>query len=283
MTEPLSFESNGMTHVGMVRELNEDSFIENTPAGVWAVADGMGGHEAGEVASAAVANALSFLMPTGSYAAALQQTQQKILDANSQLVAQSVNYPPNRVPGTTVAALVLYGRQGAVVWAGDSRIYRIRGGGIEQVTRDHSHVQELIDQNLIRAEEAEHHPMANVITRAIGIEDPVALETLEFEVMPGDTFLLCSDGLSRLVENHEMAGTLAGIASGGDKAQANEVLINMALQRGASDNVTVICVSCEGDVDSAITESTVVMTQEDLDGPTNPNFRLDWSDGDKPD
>lgn len=273
MTQSLTFESSGISHVGMVRELNEDSFIENTPAGVWAVADGMGGHEAGEVASAAVAGALATMSPCANFEEALMRTQQLILGANRELVAQSVNYPANRVPGSTVAALVMHGDLGAVVWAGDSRIYRVRTGAIEQVTRDHSHVQELVDQGLIDESEAESHPMANVITRAIGIEDPVELDVLRFEVLPGDQFLLCSDGLSRLVEGPEIADSLQQT----DKAAATQELIDMALQRGASDNVTVVCVQAVGDA-LPDTEATIVMTQEDLDGPTNPNFKLDWSD-----
>lgn len=250
------------THVGMVRELNEDSFVENPEAGTWAVADGMGGHEAGEVASGAVVESLSQLGPASSFEECVENLQRSITEVNRKLVEQSVNYPRERVPGTTVAALAIRGRQGAVVWAGDSRVYRKRDGALEQLTRDHSHVQDLVDRQLIRADEAESHPMANVITRAVGIEDPVQLDTRLFEVREGDQFVLCSDGLSRLVGSPEMAEMLENP----DRDEVVQSLLHTALVRGAPDNVTLIYVHCRGDeaADAAATEegdseATVVM------------------------
>lgn len=253
------FQSNALTHVGMVRKLNEDAFAERTDIGVWAVADGMGGHAAGEVASKAVTDAIKAL-PAGS---SFEETHQAVRDClqatNQQLLSHSDEYADQRTPGSTVVVLVIDGTQGAVVWCGDSRIYRFADHQLMQLTRDHSHVQELVDQGLIRAEDAESHAMANVITRAIGIVDPVEVDSRLVEVQPTDQFLLCSDGLSRMVSDVEIASMMANK----DKTEITNSLLHTALVRGASDNVTLICVqSAESnpvdEVDEDEDESTVV-------------------------
>lgn len=237
----MKIQARSATHVGRVRELNEDSFVDNSPAGVWAVADGMGGHEAGEVASKLVADSLAEMQAADSFEETLQVAQWRLEDANRRLVEQSVKYPRDRTPGTTVVALLIRGDQGAVIWAGDSRIYRKRDGEVQQLTRDHSHVQDLVDRHLIQPEEAEHHPMSNVITRAVGIEDPMEFDTRAIEVRGGDQFVLCSDGLSRLVSPDEISATLQN----SDDEEIVRTLIQTALERGAPDNVTLIHVRCE--------------------------------------
>lgn len=230
--------SSAATHVGMVREINEDSFIDKNEVGLWAVADGMGGHEAGEVASQAVVRALADIENASNFEESLEEVRRQLEAVNYQLVDSSKNFPPNRVPGTTVAALLIHDKQGATLWAGDSRIYRKRNGVIKLLTKDHSHVQSLLDRDLISPEDAEKHPMANVITRAIGIEDPVRIDIRTFKVLRGDQFLLCSDGLSRLVQSFEMADLLKNQ----DKDEIVQSLLRAALDRGAPDNVTLIYV-----------------------------------------
>ena len=249
------FQSNALTHVGMVRKLNEDAYAERSDIGVWVVADGMGGHAAGEVASKAVTDAIKALPICSSF----EETHQAVWDClqttNRELLSHSDEYADQRTPGSTVVVLVINGNQGAVVWCGDSRIYRFANQELIQLTRDHSHVQELVDQGLIRAEDAESHAMANVITRAIGIVDPVEIDSRFMEVHPDDQFLLCSDGLSRMVSDTEIASMMANK----DKAEITNSLLHTALVRGASDNVTIICVqkdsAIEFDMDD---ESTLV-------------------------
>lgn len=228
------------TNVGMVRQLNEDSLFSNDAAGLWAVADGMGGHEAGDVASQQVVSSLGEVPPLPDLAALVGATRNAIQQANSHLIQESDKYESGRRPGSTVVALVINGDNAAIIWAGDSRIYRLREGQVQQVSRDHSHVQELLDQQLITPEEAEHHPMANVITRAVGIEEPVELDVLHFNAVPGDRFLLCSDGLSRLVTEEEILEGLNSIPI----EESVSGFIQTALNRGASDNVTVVIVEC---------------------------------------
>jgi len=250
------FQSNALTHVGMVRKLNEDAFAERTDIGVWVVADGMGGHAAGEVASKAVTDAIKSLAPCGSFEEMHQAVRDCLKATNQQLLSHSDEYADQRTPGSTVVVLVINGTQGAVVWCGDSRIYRYADQELLQLTRDHSHVQELVDQGLIRAEDAESHAMSNVITRAIGIVDPVEVDSRLMEVHSGDQFLLCSDGLSRMVSDTEIASMMANK----NKAEITQSLLHTALVRGASDNVTIICVqnSEDSDIDEDGDETTVV-------------------------
>ncbi|MDH4021394.1 MAG: protein phosphatase 2C domain-containing protein [Xanthomonadales bacterium] len=259
----MTFKSSATTHVGMVRKVNQDSYAERTDIGVWAVADGMGGHEAGEIASATVTDFIKKLEPNDNIEEMLAAVQQSIMDANNQLTEQAASYDSQRVPGSTVVALIINGDRGALVWAGDSRIYRRRDQVVTQLTRDHSHVQDLVEQGVILESEAESHPMANVITRAVGISEPLELDSAWIEVRSDDQFLLCSDGLSRLVSNEEMESMMANM----DSEEVSQSLLHTALVRGARDNVTLICVkNCdETDKLNEQDDSTVIHNAASLD------------------
>jgi len=227
----------------MVRKVNEDSYISRDDIGLWSVADGMGGHQAGDVASQMVTNCLDSVPFSPNIGELLQATRTALHSANSNLIGMVGQFESGRVPGSTVVVLLIHGNEAAVVWAGDSRIYRLRHGQAEQITRDHSHVQELVDQHLISPEEAESHPMANVITRAIGIEEPVELDVLHLDFMEGDQFLLCSDGLSRLLSMAEIQNLMQTISL----EESVKTMVHTALVRGAPDNVTVISVQSDDD------------------------------------
>lgn len=249
----MTFKSSAATHVGMVRKLNEDSYAERTNIGVWMVADGMGGHEAGEVASGTVADFIKNLSAEEDFIDMLEAVEQCIKAANHHLLEQAAAYNSQRLPGSTVVALLIRDEQGAVVWAGDSRIYRRRDQNVMQLTRDHSHVQDLVEQGVIHADEAESHPMANVITRAVGISEPLELETRLIDIKSGDQFLLCSDGLSRLVSNQEIESMMAV----NNIEEVTQSLLNTALVRGAPDNVTLICVkNCPDEDDTPETNQS---------------------------
>ena len=235
----MRFNSNAVTHIGLVRELNEDAYAERSDIGVWVVADGMGGHAAGEVASKAVTDSILSLSRQDNFDEMLEAVKHCLKETNRQLRKQADALALIRAPGSTVVVLIINGFQGAVVWAGDSRVYRCRDRKLTQLTRDHSHVQSLVDQGLIKAEEAESHPLVNIITRAIGILEPVDLDTRPFDVKPGDQFLLCSDGLCRMVSNQEIESALINMSS----EDAVQSLLQSALDKGATDNVTLIHVS----------------------------------------
>ena len=259
----MTFKSSATTHVGMVRKVNQDSYAERTDIGVWAVADGMGGHEAGEIASATVTDFIKTLTPNENIEEMLSAVEQSIMDANFKLTEDAAAYDSQRVPGSTVVVLIINGDKGALVWAGDSRIYRRRDNQVTLLTRDHSHVQDLVEQGVILESEAESHPMANVITRAVGISDPLELDSMWIDVRPDDQFLLCSDGLSRLVSNDELESMMANKNS----EEVTQSLLHTALVRGARDNVTLICVkNCVGDNEvAADNESTVIHNAASLD------------------
>jgi len=232
-----SFESGAATHVGKVRQQNEDNYIVAAQSGIWAVADGMGGHEAGDVASHTVVEELGLIAPASSASELLAACEAHMVNANSRL-KRLADVRGFAVIGTTVAMLLIYEGVFACVWSGDSRIYRVRGSQIAQLSVDHTEVQELVDEGTLSAEEARTWPGRNVITRAIGTYDSPELEIINGSLEPGDVFIICSDGLTNHVENHEILAA----ASGNPPQRACDLLVEMTLDRGATDNVTVVMV-----------------------------------------
>ena len=210
-----------------------------TDHGMWAVADGMGGHEAGDVASQKVAEALASL-PDGENLDDLTDTAVSALDdVNGELIRLARSDHRPRTIGSTVVGLAIRDGQYRCFWAGDSRSYRIRGNAIERLTRDHSLVQGLIDAGMLSREEAKDHPDANVITRAVGASENLDVEIAAGDAQPGDQFLLASDGLTRLVEDDELASIISSWPAG----EAADTLIDAVLARGAPDNVSLVIIS----------------------------------------
>ncbi|WP_376087162.1 PP2C family protein-serine/threonine phosphatase [Roseomonas sp. CCTCC AB2023176] len=231
-------QATAATHPGVVRARNEDALLSRDELGLWAVADGAGGHGSGEVASGAVIEALSDVPAGLSAAEVLAQVRLRIGAVHGTLQARSAAEGRPRPMATTVALLVLRGGHYAALWAGDSRVYLLRGGRLLRVTRDHSLVQEMVEAGEITAEEAEAHPQANVITRAVGVEGVLDLEKATGRAAAGDRFLLCSDGLFKALPETAVEAMLR------DGAPA-ETLIAAALAAQARDNVTAIVVSLE--------------------------------------
>jgi serine/threonine protein phosphatase PrpC len=231
------FESGAASHVGKVRQQNEDSYLVSTTAGVWAVADGMGGHSAGDLASHTVVEELERIAPPSSAAELLANCEARIVSANSRL-KKLADARRGNIVGTTVAVLLAYEEFFACVWAGDSRIYRIRGFEIEQLSVDHTEVQELVADGKLTAEEARAWPRRNVITRAIGAYDNPELEMTDGILESGDIFLICSDGLTNHVADRE----ILALATSNPPQQACNLLVDLTLDRGATDNVTAVMV-----------------------------------------
>lgn len=231
-----------LTDPGRVREVNEDAATARLlpQAGLWAVADGMGGHSAGDVASRMVVDALDAVRWHARPEEFLADVLNQLQEANRSILDFAEGGPEPRTMGSTVAVLLCMRRNAVVVWAGDSRVYRLRGGRLERLTRDHSEVEEMVEQGLILREDAEAHPSANVITRAVGVSNPLDLELHDCELRDGDRYLLCSDGLYKELSESEMAERLA--AGGCDEACRS--LVDGALARGGRDNVTVIVAEC---------------------------------------
>ncbi len=239
---PLRFRSSAMTHPGAKRKHNEDSYVDRPDLGLWAVADGAGGHEAGEVASHMIATALDAI-PAGLPASEMLARVRLAVDETHQaLRTEAERRGPGILVASTVVVMLARGEHFACLWAGDSRAYLLRGGELRQITRDHSLVQELIEAGAIEPHEAENHPRANVITRAVGAElDDFVLDKVSDRLQPGDRFLLCSDGLCKTLSADELAALLG--ASNGVSPQA---MIDAALARSVSDNVTAVTVEYVG-------------------------------------
>jgi serine/threonine protein phosphatase PrpC len=242
MSGDFMFRTASASHVGKVRTLNEDSVLARPEIGLWVVADGMGGHGGGDVASRSVVAALATLPPPPSAAALLSEFEARIMGVNAELRALGRSRGASIV-GTTLVAVLVHGAHFACVWCGDSRLYLLRDGAFAQISRDHSEVQDLIDRGALDRQEARVWPRRNVVTRALGAADQADLEIVDGPAFAGDRFLLCSDGLTAHVEDDELAASLAA----GDPQKTCDDLLALTLLRGASDNVSLIVVACDAD------------------------------------
>lgn len=230
----------GKTDVGLVRPNNEDIFMLNADANYCLVADGMGGAAAGETASQIFAQTTEKV-----FSDSIPQSEQDVLEcvqstfryANDQILAHVAEHPEHQGMGCTAELLAITGTGFVVGHMGDSRTYRFRNGVLKQLTKDHSLVQDQIDQGLITEEQARTHSMRNVILRAVGVRPSPALDTLRGPVYSGDLFLLCSDGLTDLVEDASISEVLCLDAELSLKA---EHLIDLAKTAGGKDNITVV-------------------------------------------
>jgi serine/threonine protein phosphatase PrpC len=232
----MRFDCASRTHVGLKRKINEDSIFADPDRGLWVVADGMGGHEAGEVASGMVINALRALPLLGDLDELASCAAEALKQVNRDLIGLARSGGSNRTIGTTVVGLAIAGGSFRCFWLGDSRAYRLRDGEITRISHDHSLVQSLVDAGMIKPEEAESHENANLITRAVGVADNVEVDIVSGDALSGDQFLLASDGLTRVVRDEELAAAL-GRAS---PAEAADNLLATVLERGAPDNVSLI-------------------------------------------
>jgi protein phosphatase/serine/threonine-protein phosphatase Stp1 len=232
------YKSCAATHVGMVRSRNEDNFVNRPDLGLWAVADGAGGHDAGDVAAKIVTDALSDVPPGLGASELLAEARLRLAEAHDSIRAEAARRGAHAILATTVVALLAHNDHYACLWAGDSRAYLLRDGKLSQVSHDHSLVQELVDAGVLRPEDAAGHPRANVITRAVGAESAtIGLDKKTDRLRPGDRFLLCSDGVSKILPEDDIARLLET-----ETGSPAESLVAAALDRCADDNVTAVTV-----------------------------------------
>jgi serine/threonine-protein phosphatase Stp1 len=224
------------THVGCRRRLNEDAVLASPERRLWAVADGMGGHEAGEVASAMVVEALA-TCPEG-----VEAVIGALTEVNARLIEMGRTGGDKRTIGSTVVGLTANSSRFTCFWAGDSRAYRLRDGALTRLTRDHSLVQELVDGGMMGEDDAETHPNSNIITRAVGVSEDLQVDTVGGDISIGDLFLLASDGLTRLVSDDELSSELRN----GDIESMADSLLRLVLDREAPDNVSLILLRATG-------------------------------------
>ena len=203
---------------------------------MWVVADGMGGHAAGDVASQLIVNSLAGITSCDSLSTLVEIVEQTIVNAHNQLFEQSS--AQNQTCGSTVVALLAHGRHCVFLWAGDSRLYRLRNNELRQLTTDHSQVELYIEKGLLTREHAADHPAGNMVTRAVGATENLYLDMDIAELAADDRFLLCSDGLDRHVKPEE----IEQIMGSGEPDVVAQQLVALTLARGAEDNVTVCVV-----------------------------------------
>lgn len=229
-------ESWSRTHEGRVRSHNEDSYVARDDEGLWAVADGMGGHEGGEWASGRIVRELGRLQTDKGFEASCEAAKQAILAANRQILAEGKKR--GKRMGSTLVMLIVEGPRYAILWAGDSRAYLMRGGKLVQLSRDHTQVQEMVARGLMTAQQALGHPMGHILSRAVGVQKDIEIDRADGEVQSGDIFLLCSDGLHGVVDDEEISAHFAREAP----ERALDQLVELTLANGAPDNVTGIAV-----------------------------------------
>ncbi|WP_290522853.1 PP2C family serine/threonine-protein phosphatase [Alcanivorax sp.] len=229
----------GRTHKGR-RPANEDAFVCRDGEGLWAVIDGMGGHEAGDLAASMVCESLETLSLGGGIAHRLVAVETALQTANHAIRHHAAINMRSKPMGATVAVLLVYRGEAAVVWAGDSRLYRYDGDGVAMLTRDHTPVQALVDAGELDEKQAMQHPRANVIYQAVGIGERLQLDQIRFEPDHEHRFLLTSDGIHSVLAVDELTSLMRhGVTASG--------VLKAALDRGSRDNVTAVVIAADAE------------------------------------
>jgi serine/threonine protein phosphatase PrpC len=234
--ERFQWFSYAATTVGKHRKINEDAYLEIPEIGLWAVADGMGGHSCGDVASKTVIEALGTLSSPGNIESYTACTMECLRTVNANLLEMASDTDKGGIIGSTVVVMIAVGMRCAAVWAGDSRLYQYRNGALTQLTNDHSLMTELSQQGILVEDTPDAEKAANIVTRAVGADPDLSFDVVPFEAEAGDLYVLCSDGLVKEVNDREIEQILQQQECR-DSAQH---LVELALQRGARDNVTIV-------------------------------------------
>lgn len=237
----LNWNSYAISNTGRVRKHNEDSMLHRPEIGLWTVADGMGGHAKGDVASQMTVESLKSITEGPNLASFIDEIEDRIVAVNKRLIEIARESVKKITIGSTVVIFLTYDKYCVYIWAGDSRLYRLRNKKLQQITTDHSQVEQYVEQGLISREDALKHPHGNMITRAVGATEDLYLDMDMQEMMRGDRYLLCSDGLTKHMTDAEIEAYLGQETT----EECCTRLINTTLERGAIDNVTSIVIDIE--------------------------------------
>lgn len=229
------------TDVGRRRRVNEDACLDMDDIGLWVVADGMGGHFRGDLASRMIVDAFKDLARPQTIDEFAALARERLRQANASICREVQDAHTGQIMGSTVVIFLVYNQEWLCLWAGDSRAYLLRDGQLMQITHDHSVAQEMVDSGKLGKAEAVNHPAAHKITRAIGTRSNLQIDEYRSFLRDGDTVLLCSDGLNREVEDQELAEILDNY----DCEEASREMVDLTLERGARDNVTVAVIKFE--------------------------------------
>jgi serine/threonine protein phosphatase PrpC len=237
---PVRFQisSHGVSDTGHVRTKNEDSILVHEDENVWIIADGMGGHHAGDFASQTITNNLSLFKQHASLDDSILLLEENILNSNAIIRKKSSKLGRNATIGSTVVCVYVWRNLLFALWAGDSRLYRYRDAKLERLTEDHSYVEELVRMGKIEARDAEEHPAANVVLKAVGIDDHLSIDFEYYELQEGDIYIICSDGLYKDLEESKIGPI---IESHPEKMnELAEALLEASLAAGGTDNTSII-------------------------------------------
>ncbi len=236
----------GMTHTGLVRDRNEDSFTCVPEQNLWIVADGMGGHEAGDFASQTIVEQAEKFAQQNTLADSILLLEENLLHSNSIIQEKSKKIGKKFIIGSTVTCLYVWGNMAFVLWAGDSRVYLFRNQSLQRLTEDHSFVEELVRMGKLEQHQAEAHPASNVVLNAIGIDADLVIDMEYYEIEDGDLFIVCSDGLYKDLSEDYINQILV---QNQDKnlEDLNQLLIDASLAAGGNDNTTVVLVKAQSE------------------------------------
>ena len=230
--------SNGVTHTGHVRTRNEDSILLLPEESLWTVADGMGGHQAGDFASQTITQNLGLFKQQQSLDDSILLLEENVINSNTIIRRKSEKLGRGATIGSTVVCLHIWRNFAFTFWAGDSRLYRFRNSTFERITEDHSYVEELVKMGKIEAKDAESHPAANVVLKAVGIDDTLRMDFDYFELLDEDILIVCSDGLYKDLEEEKIKAVIE--ANTGDMGSLAETLLISSLDAGGTDNTSII-------------------------------------------
>ncbi|MEJ2456117.1 MAG: protein phosphatase 2C domain-containing protein [Candidatus Thiodiazotropha sp.] len=229
------------SNVGRIRQINEDAVLDMANIGLWLVADGMGGHSRGDLASKIIIESFEGLKSPASLSEFAMEVRTRLKSAHRAVKGESSRAGGRQIMGSTVVALLVFKGRWLCMWVGDSRAYLLRDHRLIQITKDHSIAQELVDLGKLGKNEMDTHPYANHITRAIGANPELVLDERSSKLHDGDVFLLCSDGLTKELSETEISNVIQSY----DTDLATQELIDLSLEHGGRDNVTVALVSFE--------------------------------------
>lgn len=231
------FRHNAITHVGNVRAVNEDSILALEDQKIWVVADGMGGHSAGDFASQTVTEAVAMIPLDLDPKDKMQALREAVMNAHATILSEIEERGASTI-GAAVVALTMSGDHFVCFWAGDCRLYRLREGHIELLSSDHSVVAELVHAGQLTWDEAENHPQSNAITRAVGVGEELEIDKIRGTLQAGDRFLMCSDGLNK----YAGFDVLQRVLMGNPLMNVCDKLLNIALDGGGADNISIIVI-----------------------------------------
>ncbi len=232
--------SSGVTHTGYVRNRNEDSILLLEDENLWLVADGMGGHHAGDFASQTITRNMSLFKQQSSLENSILLLEENIINSNAIIREKSSKMGRNTTIGSTVVCAYVWQKYLFAFWAGDSRLYRFRNNVLERLTDDHSYVEELVRMGKIDATDAENHPAANVVLKAVGIDDNLCMEFDYFELSDSDIFVICSDGLYKDLDNNDIISIIEDNKD--DMTFLTQSLLSNSLEAGGTDNTSIITI-----------------------------------------